>query len=237
VSEPATRHRILLADDHPAARAGVRAALEGSAFEVCAEVANGPAAVAAALRERPDICLLDVHMPGGGGIEAAAEIAARLPGTAIVMLTVSAEEDDLFDAIRAGAAGYLLKDVDPARLPAALEGVLAGEAAIPRRLVGRIVEELSDRSRRRVPLATRGGAELTSREWETVELLRAGATTAEAAERLSISQVTVRRHVSEVLRKLHVPDRSAAFELLGAMREHRGRSRGSLRKAASQRLH
>lgn len=232
------RRRVLVADDHVAHRAGVRAALEGSAFEVCAEVANGPAAVEAALRELPDVCLLDVHMPGGGGIDAAAEISARLPGTAIVMLTVSAEEQDLFDAIRAGAAGYLLKDIDPARLPAALEGVLAGEAAIPRRLVGRIVEELSERSRRRVPLEHRGGAELTSREWETVELLRDGASTAEVAERLSISQVTVRRHVSEVLRKLHVPDRTAAFELLGAMREHRGRSRGgSVHKPAPQRLH
>jgi DNA-binding NarL/FixJ family response regulator len=132
------------------------------------------------------------------------------------MLTVSADERDLFASIAAGAAGYLLKDTDPARLPAALHGVLAGEAAIPRRLVGRMVDELSGRQRRRVPLAERGGAELTAREWEILELLRKGASTAETAGRLGISQVTVRRHVSEVVRKLQVPDRFAAFALLDA---------------------
>lgn len=210
--------RVILADDHPATRAGVRAALEAGGFEVCADIADGPAAVEAAILTHPDVCLLDVHMPGGSGIVAAAEISARLPGTAIVMLTVSADEDDLFDAISAGAAGYLLKDIDPGRLPAALDGVLAGEAAIPRRLVGRIVEEFSERRRRRVPLMGGGGAELTAREWEILELLRDGATTAEAAKRLGISQVTVRRHVSEVLRKLRVPDRTAAFALLDRLR-------------------
>ncbi len=211
-------HRVLIADDHAPTRAGVRAALEAGGFAVCAESADGPAAVAAALEQRPDVCLLDVHMPGGGGIEAATQIAAQLPGTAIVMLTVSADEDDLFASIRAGAGGYLLKDVDPGRLPAALEGVLSGEAAIPRRLVGRLVEAFGDRRRRRMPLEQRGGAELTTREWDILELLRTGASTAQVAERLGISQVTVRRHVSEVLRKLQVPDRGAAFELLDRLR-------------------
>jgi DNA-binding NarL/FixJ family response regulator len=217
----------LIADDHAAARAGVRTALEQGGFVVCAEAPDGPGAVAAALRERPDACLLDVHMPGGGGIEAAAEISARVPGTAIAMLTVSADEEDLFAAIQAGADGYLLKDVDPQRLPYALAGVLAGEAAIPRQLVGRIVAELGGRRRRRVPLA-RGGAELTSREWEILELLHGGASTAEVAERLGVSQVTVRRHVSAVLGKLQVPDRGAAFALLDRLRAaagSRGRSR------------
>lgn len=220
MSEPAagTSPRVLIADDHAATRTGVRAALEEGGFAVCAAVADGPSAVAAALAERPDVCLLDVRMPGGDGIDAAAKIAETLPGMAIVMLTVSADEEDLFAAIQAGAAGYLLKDVDPARLPFALEGVLAGEAAIPRRLVGRIVAELGERRRRRVPLA-RGGAELTPREWETLELLHAGATTAEVGERLGVSQVTVRRHVSASLRKLQAPDRGAAFALLDRMRD------------------
>jgi DNA-binding NarL/FixJ family response regulator len=209
---------VLIADDHAATRAGVRAALERGGFVVCAEASNGPEAVEAALRERPDVCLLDVHMPGGDGIAAAGEIAARLPGTAIAMLTVSADEEDLFAAIQAGAVGYLLKDVDPERLPFALEGVLAGEAAIPRRLVGRIVAELGERRRRRVPLARGGGAELTPREWEILELLHGGASTAEVAERLGVSQVTVRRHVSAVLGKLEVPDRGAAFALLDRLR-------------------
>jgi DNA-binding NarL/FixJ family response regulator len=206
--------RVLLADDHLGVRTGTRMALEeGGGFVVCAEAADGPSAVEAARRERPDVCLLDVMMPGGG-IEAAAQISAELPDTAIVMLTVSEDEDHLFDAIRAGAAGYLLKDMDPNRLPDALAGVLAGEAAFPRRLMIRVIEEFSERQRRRVPLPAGGRAELTGREWETLQLLRAGNTTSATARRLGISQVTVRRHVSEAVRKLKVRDRKAAFELL-----------------------
>jgi DNA-binding NarL/FixJ family response regulator len=199
-------------------RMGTRMALEEAGFEVCAEAADAAGAVDAALRERPDVCLLDVLMPGGG-IEAAARIAAELPDTAIVMLTVSDEEDHLFDAIRAGASGYLLKDMDPDRLPAALAGVLAGEAAFPRRLMIRVIEEFSERQRRRVPLPAGGRAELTGREWETLELLRAGNTTAATARRLGISEVTVRRHVSEAVRKLRVADRKAALELLDVVHE------------------
>lgn len=220
MSEPSAvgaGRRVVIADDHAATRAGVRAALERGGFAVCAEAPDGPAAVAAALRERPDAVLLDVQMPGGDGIAAAAEIAARLPGTAIAMLTVSEHEEDLFAAIQAGAAGFLPKDVDPERLPHALAGVLAGEAAIPRPLMGRVVAELGERRRRRVPLA-HGGAELTPREWEILELLHAGASTAEVARRLGVSQVTVRRHVSTALHKLRVPDRGSAFALLDALR-------------------
>jgi two-component system NarL family response regulator len=221
----AQARRVLLADDHVGVRMGTRLALEEAGFEVCAEVADASSAVEAALRERPDVCLLDVVMPGGG-IEAAAAIAEGLPDTAVVMLTVSEDEDHLFDAIRAGASGYLLKDMDPDRLAAALDGVLAGEAAFPRRFVTRVVEEFSERQRRRVPLPAGGRAELTSREWETLELLRAGNSTAAAARRLGISEVTVRRHVSEAVRKLHVPDRRAALELLEAARARQARPRG-----------
>jgi len=208
---------VLVADDHLGLRTGTRIALEDGGFAVCAEAADGPGAGEAALRERPDVCLIDVVMPGGG-IEAAARIAAALPDTAIVMLTVSDDEEHLFGAIRAGASGYLLKDMDPDRLPAALRGVLAGEAAFPRRLVTRVVEEFSERQRRRVPLPAGGRAELTGREWETLELLRAGNTTSATARRLGISEVTVRRHISEAVRKLRVPDRRAAMELLEEVR-------------------
>jgi DNA-binding NarL/FixJ family response regulator len=208
---------VLVADDHLGLRTGTRIALEDGGFMICAEAADGPGAVEAALRERPDVCLIDVVMPGGG-IEAAARIAAALPDTAIVMLTVSDDEEHLFGAIRAGASGYLLKDMDPDRLPAALRGVLAGEAAFPRRLVTRVVEEFSERQRRRVPLPAGGRAELTGREWETLELLRAGNTTSATARRLGISEVTVRRHISEAVRKLRVPDRRAAMELLEEVR-------------------
>ena len=179
-----------------------------------AEAADGPSAVAAAERERPALCLLDVHMPGSG-IRAAGEILQRLPDTAVVMLTVSRNDEDLFDALRVGAAGYLLKDTDPDRLPHALRGVLAGEAAIPRTLVARVIDEFrSHGRRRRVPLAGRRGVELSSREWQVLDLLSAGLTTADIGRRLFVSPVTVRRHVSAILRKLDVPDRQAAVDLL-----------------------
>jgi DNA-binding NarL/FixJ family response regulator len=207
--------RVLVADDHPPTRAGVRLALEDHGFSICAEAGDAPGAVAAALRERPDVCLLDIRMPGGG-IAAAAEISSRLDETVVVMLTVSRDDDDLFDALRAGASGYLLKDIDADRLPAELRGVVAGEAALPRELVSRLVAEFQARSRRRLRLAgAASGARLTEREWDVLELLDDGLTTAEVAERLSISAVTVRRHVSEIVRRLRVADRREALRLLG----------------------
>ena len=204
----------MIADDHVPTRAGVRAALEHGGFRVVDEVGSAPAAIEAAKRERPDVCVLDIHMPGSG-IRAASEITAALPNTAVVMLTVSTNEADLFDALRAGASGYLLKDMDPDRLPLALEGVLRGEAAIPRRLAARLLDEFRERGqRRRVPLLQQRGVDLTSREWEVFDLLRQGLTTRQIAARLHISEVTVRRHVGAALRKLRVPTREAALKLL-----------------------
>ncbi|HEX2506583.1 MAG TPA: response regulator transcription factor [Gaiellaceae bacterium] len=206
--------RVLLADDHAPTRAGVRQVLESEGFSVCAEVASGPAAVETALAEKPEVCLLDIRMPGGG-IAAAAEIARSLPHTAIIMLTVSRDDADLFDALRAGARGYLLKDVDRADLPAALRGALAGEAPLPANLVARLIEEFRERGRRkRLLLKKNPGVQLRNREWEVLELLREGLSTAEIAQRLFIAEVTVRSHVSSILRKLHVPDRESAVQLL-----------------------
>ena len=206
--------RVVIADDHPATRNGVRMALEQAGFEVTGEAADGPGAVAAVQRDRPDVCLLDVHMPGGG-IAAAAEISTKVPQTAVVMLTISRNDEDLFDALRAGAVGYLLKDTNPDRLPHALRGVLEGEAALPRTLVARLVDEFRERGRRRrIPLLRERGVELTSREWEVLELMREGLTTKQIAGRLSISPITVRRHVGVILRKLDVTDRADALRLL-----------------------
>ena len=206
--------RIVIADDHPSARAGIKDSLEGHGFEIVAEAGDAAAAVAAALEHQPDVVLLDVFMPGGG-IAAAATIHEHAPDVAIVMLTVAADDDHLFSALRAGASGYLLKDTDPARLPAALAGVLAGEAALPRAWVARVISEFQDRTRRRVPLLRRrSGVALTTREWEVLELLREGKTTAQAAAALGMAPVTVRTHVAAILRKLQVPDREAAFRLL-----------------------
>ena len=204
--------RVLIADDHAATRAGVRESVEEGGFEVCAEAANAQDAIRLALSERPDVCLLDVHMPGEG-IRAATAINDALPECAVVMLTVSRNDGDLFHALRAGAVGYLLKDTDPARLADALRGVIAGEAAVPRELVARLIHEFRQRGTRRLPLVGGRGVELTSREWEVLQLMAEGQTTAQIAAALFVSPVTVRRHISSILEKLGAQDRASAIEL------------------------
>lgn len=209
---------MLIADDHPAIRTGVRVTLERAGLLVCAEVANADDAVEAALRHRPDVCLLDVHMPGSG-IRAAKAIREQLDATTVVMLTVDSAGEGLFEALRAGAFGYLLKDMDPERLPALLRAAAAGEAPLPPTLVGRLVDEFRTRGRRRfIALPERDSVELTSREFEVLDLLRKGLTTADIAERLSVSRVTVNRHISSVMQKLHVRSREDAVRLAEASR-------------------
>jgi DNA-binding NarL/FixJ family response regulator len=205
--------RVLLADDCAAARAGVRAALEVDDFTVSAEAADAETAIELAFQVRPDVCLVNIDVPGGG-IWAAAQITGRSLRTAVVILAASSRDADLLDALRAGAVGYLRIDTDPARLPHALRGVLAGEAAVPRKLVSRLIDELRSQGRRRMAFSERGAAELTSREWQVLSLLHEGLSTADAAQRLFVSPVTVRRHVSTIVRKLDVPDRDAALRLL-----------------------
>jgi DNA-binding NarL/FixJ family response regulator len=205
--------RIVLADDHARVRSQVREALEADGCEVCGEGATAQEAIDLAVEHSPDVVLLDIHMPGSG-ISAAAEITRRLPQTAVVMLTRSADDEDLFDSLRAGASGYLLKGEDPRALPGALRGVLDGEAAMSRALVTRILQEF--RAPRRRPFVRKSVAagRLSAREWEVMELLSQGLTTDEVAKRLFLAPTTVRVHVSTVLRKLRVKDRESAFKLL-----------------------
>ena len=202
--------RTLLAEARFAARTGVRLSLEGQGFTVCAEAEDAPRAIDAALRERPELCVIDVDLPGGG-VAAAEEIRTGLPHTTIVMMSGSPSEEELLAAVRAGALGYLLKDMDPERLPLALRATLEGEAALPRALMSRILPEL--RRAEAGPIASLS-VELTAREREVLEMLDRGLTTGEIADKLSISAVTVRRHISEAMRKLDVPDRDAALRVL-----------------------
>jgi DNA-binding NarL/FixJ family response regulator len=206
--------RILIADDHPPTRAGVRMALERDGWEVCAEVGNAGDAVSAAERERPDLCLIDIGMPGNG-LRAVSGIARRLPGTPIVMLTISRSSDDLFDALRAGASGYLLKDMDPVMLPPALRAAVAGEAALPGSLTARLIEEFRHRGAggRSITVAGRT-VELTPRERDVIELLSKGLTTSQMASRLFLSDVTVRRHMSSVMHKLDASSREELKRLV-----------------------
>ena len=207
------RLTVIIADDHAPTRASVGEALAQGGFEVRGEAADAKGAVDLVVAHEPDVALLDVHMPGGG-IAAASDICARLPDTAIVMLTVSRTDDDLFDALRAGARGYLLKDMSHARLADALRGVIHGEAALPRGLVSKLVQEFQGRERDRRRRADPNADNLSSREWEVLELMADGHGTADIAERLFVAKVTVRSHVSSILRKLRVADREAAVRYL-----------------------
>ena len=206
--------RVVIADDHAPTRALIRAALERGGFLVSGEASDAAGAVAEVTRTDPQVALLDIRMPGNG-IAAAAEISTQRPETSIVMLTVSQDDDDLFGALRAGASGYLLKGIDPSRLPAALNAVIAGEAALPGSLVARLVGEFRARERRRfLSQSAKRGQRLTDREWEVLELMEQGLGTADIAERLFIAKVTVRSHIAGILRKLQVSDRDAAVKLL-----------------------
>jgi len=219
--------RVLIADGHAATRTALRHALiEDARFEVCAEIGNAAGAVAAAMRERPDVCVLDVKLPGGG-LSAAWEIGARLPRARLVMLTMSDADGDLFAAVRAGAEGYLLKTADFGCVPDLLAGVCAGEAAVDPVFVTRLLRHFRTREprwRRPVGPAAAGprpagadsapDARLTSREWEVLHLLSEGLTTAQIAGSLTISSSAVRVHIAAIVRKLGVPDRAAAVEIL-----------------------
>jgi DNA-binding NarL/FixJ family response regulator len=211
MSEPV---RVLIADHDGASRSGVRLSLEGHGFEVCGEADTAQHAAEAAKRERPDVCLIEADLLGGG-VAATERVLAAAPETVVVMLSATVDDERLFAAVRAGARGYLLKDMDPQRLPMALRGVLDGEAALPRALMGRVLEELRALEHgRHASELSRLGVKLTRREREVLEHLDRGLATAEIGELLSISAVTVRRHVSEILRKLSATDRDAALRRL-----------------------
>jgi DNA-binding NarL/FixJ family response regulator len=142
VETPTRPLRILIADDHPLIRGALRHDLERAGLEVCADVATGAAAVQAALRERPDLCLLDIQMPHGGGIAATVAIRRSLPGTKIVLITAAPDEDGVLAAARAGADGYLPKDINPRRLPQIIRAVAGGETSYPRRLLWPLLHAL-----------------------------------------------------------------------------------------------
>jgi DNA-binding NarL/FixJ family response regulator len=205
--------RVVLADDHARMRGRIREALEAGGCTVSAEASTAQEAVERAQEHGPDVVLLDIHMPGNG-IWAARELTDRLPGTPVVMLTQSAEEDDLFDSLRAGAAGYLLKDMDPRELPAALRGVLAGDGALSPRMLTRVLDEFRGPTKRRFGRGSPAAARLSPREWEIMNLLSSGRSTEEVARELFLSPTTVRVHVSAVLKKLRVKDRESALRLL-----------------------
>lgn len=212
-----SRARVLVAEADAPTRMGLRLTLIRSGFEIAAEVRDADAAVDAACRQRPEAALIAADLPGGG-IDAARQITGRLADTRVVVLTLHQSPDELVSAVAAGASGYVGKEMSQDRLPHVLDGVLAGEAALPRRYTEHLLEALRGRGAARASIVTRSQRFVTERQWEVVELLAEGRTTAEVARRLGISEVTVRRHISSALPKLGLKDRQGAVDLL------RGRS-------------
>lgn len=209
---------VLVADDDAKHRRSVREALERHGFVVVSEAADAAAAIGAATRLKPDVCLIEIELPLEG-LNAIGRIAKASPGTMIVVLSRSDRQEDVVSAFTRGASGYLLKGIDGDHLAASLRGAYAGEPPLSRALVPYLVDEIRRGAIRRLTLPG-GAVTLTPREWEVGELLREGHSTTEIANRLGVSPVTVRRHVGLLLSKLGAKDRDAAINLLRAYGRH-----------------
>jgi DNA-binding NarL/FixJ family response regulator len=195
--------RILLADDHALIRDGIASLVRAWGHEVVGQAADGADAVRMAADLRPELVLMDVRMPVLTGIEATRRIKVDQPGVAIVMLTVSEDEDDLFAAIKAGAQGYLLKNLESRQLRSMLEAVRRGEPAITATTAARIIDELGRRDRE-----TSAPDRLTERELDVLRLVTEGMRNKQIAERLNISGNTVKFHLGNILGKLHAQSRT-----------------------------
>ena len=205
---------VLVADDDIPLRRALREALESHGYVVVGEASDAAAAIGAATRLQPDICLIEIELPLEG-LNAVGRIAKASPHTMIVVLSSSDRPEDVVTAFTRGASGYLLKGINGDQLAASLRGAYRGEPPVSRSLVPHLVDEIRRGSIRRLTLPA-GPVTLTPREWEVGELLRDGHSTNEIAERLGVSPVTVRRHVGLLLGKLGAKDRESAVELLRA---------------------
>ena len=215
--------QAVIADDDPFARRVIKDVLQKAGVRVIAEARNGRQAVELTLYYRPDVVVMDVVMPELDGIVATRQIRKALPEQLVIVLTGAGQEDDELglQALRAGASGFLSKDVDIDALPRALEGVRAGEAAISRKMTRMLIDRLRD-----APNGSSGmrpvKSPLTAREWEVIDLLKAGGTTDRIADELVLSTETVRSHVKNILRKLNVGSRQEAVSAADRMRNSLG---------------
>ncbi|MHB8990645.1 MAG: response regulator [Chloroflexota bacterium] len=185
-------------------------------FEVVGQASGGLEALEAARELQPDLILMDLHMPGMDGIEATRRIRTKLPQVKVVILTVSDRDEDLFEAIKNGAHGYLLKNLEPEELFDYLAGVSRGEAPLSRLMAGRLLTEFAAQaSRPKEASPVEPGNDLTAREREVLKLVAAGATNREIAARLTLTENTVKNHLRNILEKLHLENRvqAAAYAL------------------------
>lgn len=204
--------RVMLVDDHIFWRRGVQQIVEAQDdMTVVAEAGDGAEAIAQALAVRPDVILMDVNMPRVNGVEATRAIAEQLPEIRIVMLTVSDTDENLFESIKAGAIGFLTKDITPDDVTTALRTTMAGESSISPQIATRVMKYIQrggPEQERKAP------ANLTDREDEILNLIAQGARDREIANKLFISESTVKKHVQNMLRKLHARNRVEAVGYL-----------------------
>ena len=206
--------RVLVADDHAVVRQGLRTFLElQEDIEVVADAADGAAALRAVAEHDPDVVLMDLVLPEVDGVEAIRRISAERPRTRVIALTSFLDDDKVFPAVRAGAAGYLLKDVEPQELVRAIRAVHAGEVLLHPAVTARLMEDVADGG-----AAASAPSTLTPREREVAELIAHGRSNKLIALELGIAEKTVKSHVGSILRKLDLTDRTQVA--LHAVREH-----------------
>lgn len=199
--------RVLLVDDHPIVRQGVRSVLAGHPdIAVVGEADSATALFAALAEHRPDVILLDVRLPGLNGVEIAQRLKREWPAVKVIILTTYEDEEYLFGALRAGAEGYLLKSASPEVLASAIRQVAAGERLLSPALVGKVLREFGELAKAQA----QAEAGLSPQELEVLRLIAAGATNREIADRLYWSEVTVKRKVQDILEKLGVANRPQA---------------------------
>jgi DNA-binding NarL/FixJ family response regulator len=203
--------RVLITDDHDMFRRGLRMVLEAEEeIEVVAEASDGAEAVAKVEELAPDVVLMDVRMPNQNGIEATRTIRAASPSTRIVMLTVSDEEDDLVDAVKAGANGYLLKEVSIEEVAEAVRAVMRGQSLISPSMATKLISEFGSAARRAADARGARSPSLSERELEVLRRVAAGRTNEQIADDLSVSPTAVRNHVANILEKLQLRTRIEA---------------------------
>jgi DNA-binding NarL/FixJ family response regulator len=206
--------RILLVDDHPLTREALSSLLAQHDFDVVGEASDGLEAIELAEQLHPELVLLDLSMPGMGGLEALPKLRAAAPDCEVVVLTASGTEENLLAAIRAGAAGYLLKSEPPGRIVEFLRGAANGEAALSGSVARRLLDQVRTGARRGGGVPDHVAKRLSAREVEVLLLLDEHLSTDDIAKRLYISEHTVRSHVKSLLRKLGVSSRREALEQL-----------------------
>jgi DNA-binding NarL/FixJ family response regulator len=206
---PGDRPSVFIVDDHSFYRAGLRSVLVEHGFPVVGEAATGEAAIPLIERRRPDLVVMDLAMPGMSGIDATRAVITRFPSIAVLVMTVSATDADVLDALEAGASGYLLKDSAPEEIVRGLHAALDGDTPLSPRIAGLIVHRARAVAGGSHAVA-RTAAELTEREREVLRLIAEGRDNTEIARALYVSPTTVKRHVSAILTKLGVTNRVQA---------------------------